>query len=78
MYSKTWKSNQCKYLETLAKALILCQLWLKTKMIENYFDESNGKLGVKHKNCLVVPRVLAVQVDAVQDVLDQGVGDNRK
>jgi hypothetical protein len=44
-------------------------------MFELYLGEADGKLGVEHEDCLVVPRVLTVQVNAVQGVLDQGVGD---
>jgi hypothetical protein len=44
--------------------------------VKNYFDESDGKFGVEHEDCLVVPRVFAVKVDAVQNVLDHGVGDD--
>ena len=37
-------------------------------------DKSDRKFCVEHEDGLVVPRVLAVKVDAVQDVLDDGVG----
>jgi len=44
--------------------------------VEEHPDQSDGQLSVEHKHCLVLPRVLAVQVDGVEDVLDQGVHDN--
>ncbi len=59
----------------LISCLLLHQNDLCLKMIEIYLGEADGKLGVEHEDCLVVPRVLAVQVNTVQGVLDQGVGD---
>ena len=43
---------------------------------KTYLDKPNDELGVKHEDSFVVPRVLTVKVDAVQDVLDEGVGDD--
>ena len=44
----------------------------------SYLDKPNGELRVEHEDGFVVPRVLAVEVDAVKDVLDEGVGDDRE
>jgi len=49
---------------------------IKTNEALMNLDEANDKLGVEHKDGLVFPRVLAVQVDAVQHVLDQHVCDD--
>lgn len=53
--------------------LIINQIKLKTNL-----HKSDGQFSIEHENGLVVPRILAVQVDAVQDVLDQRVGDDRQ
>ncbi len=53
--------------------VIINKIKLKTNL-----HKSDGQFSVEHENGLVVPRILAVQVDAVQDVLDQRVGDDRQ
>ena len=43
-----------------------------------HLDEADDELCVEHEDGFVVPWVLTVQVDAVKDVLDQSVGDDRE
>lgn len=46
--------------------------------VQNDLDEADDQLGVEHEHGFVFPRVLAVEVDAVQHVLDQRVGHDRE
>ena len=41
--------------------------------VQENLDEADEQLGVEHEDGLVLPRVLAVKVDRVEDVLDDGV-----
>lgn len=45
----------------------------KEKDVEQNLDETNEKFSVQHKNGLVLPRILTVKVDGMQDILDKGI-----
>lgn len=40
--------------------------------VQEHFDEACEELSVEHVDGLVVPRILTLQVDGVQNVLDEG------
>ena len=39
-----------------------------------YLDTPNDELGIEHEDGLVLPGILGVKVDPMQDVLNEGVG----
>ena len=41
--------------------------------VEQHFDKTNKEFRVEHEDSLVLPGVLTVEVDRVEDVLDEGV-----
>ena len=44
--------------------------------VQQDLDEPNEQLSVEHEYCLVLPGVLTMQVDRVEDILDKSVDDN--
>jgi hypothetical protein len=48
----------------------------KEEDVQQDLDEPNEQLSVKHEDRLVLPWVLTVQVDGVEDILDKSVDDN--
>ena len=44
--------------------------------VEEDLDEAYEEFSVEHEDSLVLPGVLAVQVNGVEDILDEGVDDN--
>ena len=48
----------------------------KEQDVEQNLDESNEEFSVEHKNGLVLPRILTVKVNGVEDILDEGIDDN--
>ena len=44
--------------------------------VEEHPDQSDCQLGVEDEHCLILPGVLAMKVDGVEDVLNQGVHDD--
>ena len=44
--------------------------------VEQHFDKTNKELCVEHEDGFVLPGVLTVQVNGVEDVLDEGVDDD--
>ena len=48
----------------------------KEQDVEQDLDESNEEFSIEHEHSLVLPRVLTVKVDGVEDILDEGIDDD--
>ena len=48
----------------------------KEEDVEEHPNQGDSQFCVEHKDCFILPEVLAVQVDGVEDILDQRVHDN--